>query len=149
MVDMDLTQFFDRDNHDLLMARLTCRIEYKRLPGLIRRYLQAGLMAGGLVSPRRDGTPQGGPLSPLRSNILLDDLDKELERRGHAFVRYADDCSIFMKSERAGQRVLDSVGRFLEKRLRLQVNQAKSAVARPWKCSFLGYTVTPHRQPRC
>ena len=148
MVDMDLAKFFDRVNHDVLMARLARRIEDKRLLRLIRRYLQAGLMAGGLISPRREGTPQGGPLSPLLSNILLDDLDKELERRGHAFVRYADDCSIFVQSERAGQRVLASVSRFLEKRLRLQVNQAKSAVARPWKRSFLGYTVTPHRQPR-
>ena len=148
MVDMDLAKFFDRVNHDVLMARLARRIEDKRLLGLIRRYLQAGLMAGGLISPRREGTPQGGPLSPLLSNILLDDLDKELERRGHAFVRYADDCSIFVQSERAGQRVLDSVGRFLEKRLRLQVNRAKSAVDRPWKRSFLGYTVTPHRRPR-
>ena len=148
MVDMDLAKFFDRVNHDVLMARLARRIEDKRLLGLIRRYLQAGLMAEGLISPRRQGTPQGGPLSPLLSNILLDDLDKELERRGHAFVRYADDCSIFVRSERAGQRVLDSVGRFLEKRLRLQVNPAKSAVARPWKRSFLGYTVTTHRKPR-
>ena len=148
MVDMDLAKFFDRVNHDVLMARLARRIEDKRLLGLIRRYLQAGLLAGGLVSPRREGTPQGGPLSPLLSNILLDDLDKELERRGHAFVRYADDCSIFVRSERAGERVLSSVGRFLEERLRLQVNQAKSAVARPWKRSFLGYTVTAHRQPR-
>src|SRR6056297_1995647 len=148
MVDMDLAKFFDRVNHDVLMARLARRIEDKRLLGLIRRYLQAGLMAEGLISPRRQGTPQGGPLSPLLSNILLDDLDKELERRGHAFVRYADDCSIFVRSERAGQRVLDSVGRFLEKRLRLQVNRAKSAVDRPWKRSFLGYTVTWHRQPR-
>lgn len=148
MVDMDLAQFFDRVNHDVLMARLARRIGDKRLLGLIRRYLQAGLMAGGLVSPRREGTPQGGPLSPLLSNILLDDLDRELERRGHAFVRYADDCSIFVQSERAGQRVLDSVGRFVERRLRLQVNRAKSAVDRPWKRSFLGYTVTWHRQPR-
>jgi len=148
MVDMDLAQFFDRVNHDVLMARLARRIEDKRLLGLVRRYLQAGLMAGGLVSARRQGTPQGGPLSPLLSNILLDDLDRELERRGHAFVRYADDCSIFVRSERAGQRVLASVGRFLEKRLRLRVNQAKSAVDRPWRRSFLGYTVTWHRQPR-
>lgn len=148
MVDMDLAKFFDRVNHDVLMARLARRVEDKRLLGLIRRYLQAGLMAGGLVSPRRQGTPQGGPLSPLLSNILLDDLDKELERRGHAFVRYADDCSIFVQSERAGQRVLASVGRFLEKRLRLRVNQAKSAVDRPWRRSFLGYTVTWHRDPR-
>lgn len=148
MVDMDLAQFFDRVNHDVLMARLARRIEDKRLLGLIRRYLQAGLMVGGLVSPRRQGTPQGGPLSPLLSNILLDDLDRELERRGHVFVRYADDCSIFVRSERAGRRVLASVGRFLEERLRLEVNQAKSAVARPWRRSFLGYTVTWHRQPR-
>jgi len=148
MVDMDLAQFFDRVNHDVLMARLARRIGDKPLLGLIRRYLQAGLMAGGLVSPRREGTPQGGPLSPLLSNILLDDLDRELERRGHAFVRYADDCSIFVQSERAGQRVLESVGRFVQKRLRLQVNRAKSAVDRPWKRSFLGYTVTRHRQPR-
>ncbi len=148
MVDMDLAQFFDRVNHDVLMARMARRIEDKRLLGLIRRYLQAGLMAGGLVSPRRQGTPQGGPLSPLLSNILLDDLDRELERRGHAFVRYADDCSIFVRSERAGQRVLASVGCFLAKRLRLEVNQAKSAVDRPWRRSFLGYTVTWHRQPR-
>lgn len=148
MVDLDLARFFDRVNHDVLMARLARRIEDRRLLGLIRRYLQAGLMAGGLVSPRREGTPQGGPLSPLLSNILLDDLDRELERRGHAFVRYADDCSIYVQSERAGQRVLDSVGRFVEKRLRLQVNRAKSAVDRPWKRSFLGYTVTRHRQPR-
>ncbi len=148
MVDMDLAKFFDRVNHDVLMARLARRIEDKRLLGLIRRYLQAGLMAGGLVSPRREGTPQGGPLSPLLSNILLDDLDKALERRGHAFVRYADDCSIFVRSKRSGERVLASVGRFLEQRLRLQVNQAKSAVARPWERSFLGYTVTWHHQPR-
>ncbi|NBD96132.1 MAG: group II intron reverse transcriptase/maturase [Gammaproteobacteria bacterium] len=148
MVDMDLAKFFDRVNHDVLMARLARRIEDQRLLRLIRRYLQAGLMAGGLVSPRREGTPQGGPLSPLLSNIMLDDLDQELERRGHAFVRYADDCSIFVQSARAGQRVLASVSRFLEKRLRLQVNQAKSALARPWKRGFLGYTVTPHHQPR-
>ncbi|MGK7295549.1 MAG: group II intron reverse transcriptase/maturase [Candidatus Wenzhouxiangella sp. M2_3B_020] len=148
MVDMDLAQFFDRVNHDVLMARLARRIGDKRLLGLIGRYLQAGLMAGGLVSPRREGTPQGGPLSPLLSNIVLDDLDRELERRGHAFIRYADDCSIFVQSERAGQRVLASVGRFVEKRLRLQVNRAKSAVDRPWKRSVLGYTVTRHRQPR-
>jgi RNA-directed DNA polymerase len=148
MVDLDLAQFFDRVNHDVLMARLARRIEDKRLLGLIRRYLQVGLMAGGLISLRRQGTPQGGPLSPLLSNILLDDLDKELERRGHAFVRYADDCSIFVQSRRAGQRVLASVGRFVEKRLRLQLNRAKSAVDRPWKRSFLGYTVTRHRQPR-
>lgn len=104
-------------------------------------------MEGGLVSQRVEGTPQGGPLSPLLSNILLDEMDKELERRGHCFVRYADDCSIFVQSKRAGERVLDSLERFLQKRLRLQVNRDKSAVDRPWKRSFLGYTVTVHKKP--
>ena len=148
MVDMDLAQFFDRVNHDVLMARLARRIEDKRLLLLIRRYLQAGMMEGGAISQRSEGTPQGGPLSPLLSNILLDEMDKELERRGHRFVRYADDCSIFVQSERAGERVLDSLERFLQKRLRLQVNRDKSAVDRPWKRSFLGYTVTVHKKPR-
>ncbi len=148
MVDMDLAQFFDRVNHDVLMARLARRIDDKRLLHLIRRYLQAGMMAGGVISQRTEGTPQGGPLSPLLSNILLDEMDKELERRGHSFVRYADDCSIFVQSKRAGERVLDSLERFLQKRLRLQVNRDKSAVDRPWKRSFLGYTVTVHKQPK-
>ena len=148
VVDMDLEKFFDRVNHDVLMARLARRIEDKRVLGLIRRYLTAGIMAGGLVSPRVQGTPQGSPLSPLLSNIMLDDLDKELEKRGHAFCRYADDCNIYVRSKRAGERVLASVAKFLESRLRLSVNWEKSAVDRPWKRKFLGYGMTSHRRPR-
>jgi RNA-directed DNA polymerase len=148
VVDMDLEKFFDRVNHDVLMARLARRIEDKRILRLIRRYLQAGMMEGGVVSPRREGTPQGGPLSPLLSNVLLDELDKELERRGHRYVRYADDCNIFVRSRRAGERVLDGVERFLTKRLRLKVNREKSTVDRPWNRKFLGYTFTMHFQPK-
>ncbi|MCH9001455.1 MAG: group II intron reverse transcriptase/maturase [Planctomycetes bacterium] len=148
VVDMDLEKFFDRVNHDVLMSRLARRIEDKRILRLVRRYLQAGMMAGGIVSPRSEGTPQGGPLSPLLSNVLLDELDKELERRGHRFVRYADDCNIYVRSLRAGERVLDSTERFLKKRLRLTVNREKSAVDRPWKRKFLGYTFTMHFQPK-
>ena len=148
VVDMDLEKFFDRVNHDVLMARVTRRVKDKRVLGLIRRYLQAGMMEGGLVSPRTQGTPQGGPLSPLLSNILLDDLDKELERRGHRFARYADDCNIYVGSKAAGERVLASLERFLGRRLRLTVNRAKSAVDRPWNRKFLGYSVTWHKQPR-
>lgn len=148
VVDMDLEKFFDRVNHDILMARLARRIEDKRLLSLIRRYLQAGLMIGGVVSPRMEGTPQGGPLSPLLSNILLDDLDKELEKRGHAFCRYADDCNIYVRSRYAGQRVLVSLTNFLTTRLKLKVNSEKSAVARPWKRKFLGYSMTFHKWPR-
>ncbi len=148
VVDMDLEKFFDRVNHDVLMSRLARRIEDKRILRLIRRYLQAGMMAGGMVSPRSEGTPQGGPLSPLLSNVLLDELDQELEQRGHRFVRYADDCNIYVRSRRAGERVLDSTERFLKKRLRLTVNREKSAVDRPWKRKFLGYTFTMHFQPK-
>jgi RNA-directed DNA polymerase len=148
VVDMDLEKFFDRVNHDILMSRVARRIKDKRLLSLIRRYLQAGMMEGGLVSPRTEGTPQGGPLSPLLSNILLDELDKELERRGHHFVRYADDCNIYVRSQRSGQRVLTSVEQFLWDRLRLTVNQEKSAVDRPWNRKFLGYSFTTHYQPR-
>lgn len=148
VVDMDLEKFFDRVNHDILMSRLARRISDKRVLGLIRRYLQAGMMAGGVVSARAEGTPQGGPLSPLLSNVLLDELDKELERRGHKFCRYADDCNIYVRSKAAGERVLKSVTEFLSKRLRLQVNAAKSAVARPWERKFLGYSMTWHKQPR-
>jgi len=148
VVDMDLEKFFDRVNHDVLMSRLARRIEDKRILRLVRRYLQAGMMAGGIVSPRSEGTPQGGPLSPLLSNVLLDELDKELQRRGHRFVRYADDCNICVRSRRAGERVLDSTERFLQKRLRLTVNREKSAVDRPWKRKFLGYTFTVHFQPK-
>ena len=148
VVDLDLEQFFDRVNHDVLMARLARRIEDKRVLRLIRRYLQAGAMLGGIETQRREGTPQGGPLSPLLSNILLDELDKELERRGHRFCRYADDCNIYLRSRRAAERVMVSTTRFLERRLRLRVNADKSAVARPWKRKFLGYSMTMHKQPR-
>jgi len=148
VVDMDLEKFFDRVNHDVLMARVARRIGDKRLLKLIRRYLAAGVMVDGIAQVREEGTPQGGPLSPLLSNILLDDLDKELERRGHRFCRYADDCNIYVKSAAAGERVMESIARFLEKRLRLKVNRDKSAVDRPWNRKFLGYTMTPHHRPR-
>ena len=131
VVDVDLEKFFDRVNHDVLMSRLARRIKDKRILKLIRRFLQAGIMEGGIVSPRVEGTPQGSPLSPLLSNILLDEWDKELEQRGHRFVRYADDCNIYVRSQKAGERVLASVERFLLKRLRLLVNREKSAMGRP------------------
>jgi RNA-directed DNA polymerase len=148
VVDLDLEKFFDRVNHDVLMARVARRVADQRVLRLIRRYLQAGLMTGGITTARSEGTPQGGPLSPLLSNILLDDLDKELERRGHAFCRYADDCNIYVRTRRAGERVMASITRFLTERLRLKVNAAKSAVDRPWGRTFLGYTMTAHKQPR-
>lgn len=182
VADMDLEKFFDRVNHDVLMARVARRVDDARVLALIGRYLRAGLMDGGVVSQRTEGTPvcsdaygrstpecvaahlchlhalmtqrrghqgmRGGPLSPLLSNILLDDLDKELERRGHAFVRYADDCNIYVRSRAAGERVLASLTRFLSRRLKLAVNAAKSAVDRPWKRTFLGYTMTHHHAPR-
>jgi len=148
VVDLDLEKFFDRVNHDVLMARVARRVKDKRVLRLIRRYLQAGMMAGGVVSPRVEGTPQGGPLSPLLSNILLDDLDQELAARGHRFVRYADDCNVYVRSKAAGERVLASLERFLAKRLRLKINRDKSAVARPWERKFLGYSVTVHRETK-
>jgi RNA-directed DNA polymerase len=148
VVDLDLEKFFDRVNHDVLMARVKRRVKDGRVLRVINRYLQAGLMAEGVVSPRTEGTPQGGPLSPLLSNILLDELDKELERRGHRFARYADDCNVYVRSRRAGERVMASLERFLREKLRLRVNRAKSAVARPWERKFLGYSVTTHHQPR-
>jgi len=148
VVDLDLEKFFDRVNHDLLMGRLAKRITDRRVLQLIRRYLEAGMMADGLVSPRREGTPQGGPLSPLLSNILLTELDRELERRGHRFCRYADDCNIYVRSQRAGERLLASLTRFLAERLKLKVNEAKSAVAPPWRRKFLGYSLTWHKAPR-
>ena len=148
IVDMDLEKFFDRVNHDVLMSRVARKVKDKRVLGLIRRYLQAGVLADGVVSQRTEGTPQGGPLSPLLSNILLDDVDKELESRGHVFCRYADDCNIYVQSKRAGQRVLVSVTQFLARRLKLKVNETKSAVDRPWKRKFLGYSMTFHKQPR-
>ncbi|MCW8984505.1 MAG: group II intron reverse transcriptase/maturase [Thermoanaerobaculales bacterium] len=148
VVDIDLEKFFDRVNHDVLMSRIARKVKDKRVLGLIRRYLQAGVLSEGVVSQRTEGTPQGGPLSPLLSNILLDDLDKELESRGHTFCRYADDCNIYVRSKRAGQRVLASVTQFLARHLKLKVNQTKSAVDRPWKRKFLGYSMTFHKQPR-
>jgi RNA-directed DNA polymerase len=148
VVDLDLEKFFDRVNHDVLMARVGRKIEDRRVLGLIRRYLQSGIMLGGVVEQRVEGTPQGGPLSPLLSNILLDDLDQELERRGHRFCRYADDCNVYVKSCRAGERVMASLKAFLWDKLRLKVNEAKSSVTRPWETKFLGYSMTVQRQPR-
>ena len=148
VVDMDLEKFFDRVNHDLLMQKLSTKIEDGRVLRLIRRYLEAGMMADGMVSPRTEGTPQGGPLSPLLSNILLTELDRELERRGHTFCRYADDCNIYVKSKEAGERVMVSITRFLADTLKLTVNAAKSAVARPWERKFLGYSLTWHKAPK-
>ncbi len=148
VVDMDLEKFFDRVNHDLLMEQLSKTIGDGRVLRLIRRYLEAGMMAEGTVSPRTQGTPQGGPLSPLLSNVLLTALDRELERRGHAFCRYADDCNIYVRSEAAGERVMASISQFLAERLKLTVNMTKSAVARPWKRPFLGYSMSWHQAPR-
>ena len=148
VVDIDLEKFFDRVNHDMLMARVARRIKDKRILRLIRRYLQAGIMDEGLIKASLEGTPQGGPLSPLLSNIFLDDLDKELERRGHKFCRYADDCNIYVGSKKAGESVMISITRFLEKRLKLKVNAKKSAVDRPSKRKFLGYSMTFNKQPR-
>ncbi len=148
VVDLDLEQFFDRVNHDILMSRLARTIKDRILLKLIRRYLQSGIMIDGVVTARLKGTPQGSPLSPLLSNILLDEFDKELTRRGHCFCRYADDCNIYVQSKKAGERVLASVTRYLEQSLKLKVNQEKSAVDRPWKRQFLGYTVCNRRKPR-
>ena len=148
VVDVDLEKFFDRVNHDVLMARVARRVKDKRVLHLIRRFLRAGIMEGGLEAQHSAGTPQGGPLSPLLSNILLDELDKELEQRGHRFVRYADDCNVYVKSEAAGTRVMKSLERFLQQRLRLRINRDKSAVARPWERKFLGFTVTVKGAPR-
>lgn len=139
VVDIDLEKFFDRVNHDILMARLARHVADKRLLRIVRRFLEAGLMTEGVCVRRDEGTPQGGPLSPLLANLLLDDLDKELERRGHRFCRYADDCNIYVQSQAAGARVLASVTTFLEGALKLRVNRAKSAVAPAWERKFLGY----------
>ena len=141
-VDFDLEKFFDRVNHDKLMGQVAKRVADKRLLKLIRAFLNAGVMENGLVGPSGEGTPQGGPLSPLLSNLVLDELDRELERRGHRFVRYADDCNIYVRSERAGQRVMESIAQFITQRLKLKVNEAKSAVARPQERKFLGFSFT-------
>jgi RNA-directed DNA polymerase len=148
VVDLDIEKFFDRVNHDILMSRVAKRIGDKVLLKLLRRYLEAGMMVNGVVLPREEGTPQGGPLSPLLSNILLDELDKELERRGHRHCRYADDCNVYVRSRKAGERVMQSLEEFLAKRLRLKVNRHKSQVARPWKRKFLGYSMTFEKKPR-
>jgi RNA-directed DNA polymerase len=148
VVDIDLEKFFDRVNHDRLMARVSTRVKDKRMLGLIRSFLTAGVLEGGLVSPTDEGAPQGGPLSPLLSNIVLDELDRELEERGHAFVRYADDCNIYVRSERAGQRVMRSLRALITKRLRLRVNEEKSAVARPHQRKFLGFSFTSQKSAR-
>ena len=142
VVDVDLENFFDQVNHDILMSRIERKIEDKRILKLIRKYLKVGVMVDGAVSPRSEGTPQGGPLSPLLSNILLTDLDRELEQRGHCFVRYADDVMLYVKSERAGQRVLSNLKRFIETRLKLRVNEHKSAVAPSSKRPYLGYLIS-------
>ena len=148
VVDMDLEKFFDRVNHDILMARVAKRVTDKRALRLIRAFLSAGVLEGGLVNPTREGTPQGGPLSPLLSNLLLDDLDRELEKRGLSFVRYADDCNIYVRSKRAGERVMASITRYLSRHLKLTVNTEKSAVARPWERKFLGFSFTNEREPK-
>jgi len=148
VVDLDLEKFFDRVNHDKLMGRIAKRINDKQLLKLIRAFLEAGVMEGGLVSPVDEGTPQGGPLSPLLSNIVLDELDRELERRGHRFVRYADDSNIYVRSRRAGERVMMSIKGFITRKLKLKVNEQKSAVAQPGERKFLGFSFTWQRKPK-
>ncbi len=148
VVDLDLEKFFDRVNHDKLMAAIARRVSDKRMLKLIRAFLESGVMENGLVSPVEEGTPQGGPLSPLLSNLVLDELDRELERRRHRFVRYADDCNIYVASERAGKRVMQSVTSFLRRRLKLKVNESKSAVARPQERKFLGFSFTSGTRPK-
>src|ERR1700755_637720 len=148
VVDLDLEKFFDRVNHDKLMASIARRVTDKRVLRLIGAFLKVGVLENGLVSPAEEGTPQGGPLSPLLSNIVLDELDRELERRKHRFVRYADDCNIYVRSRQAGQRVMTNVTRFLTRRLKLKVNEAKSAVARPVERKFLGFSFSNNKDPK-
>ena len=148
VVDLDLEKFFDRVNHDKLIARIAARVSDQRMLKLIRAFLKAGVMEHGLVSPVDEGTPQGGPLSPLLSNIVLDEFDRELERRGLRFARYADDSNIYVRSRRAGERVMASITRFITTKLKLKVNEQKSAVARPWERKFLGFSFTANREPK-
>lgn len=148
VVDIDLEKFFDRVNHDMLMGRVAKRVGDKRVLKRIRAFLNAGVMEDGLVSPSTEGTPQGGPLSPLLSNLMLDELDQELERRGHRVVRYADDCNIYVRSERAGHRVMQSITRFITTRLKLRVNASKSAVDRPHRRTFLGFSFVNGPDPK-
>jgi len=148
VVDLDLEKFFDRVNHDKLMARIATRVGDQRMLKLIRTFLKAGVMEGGLVSPVDEGTPQGGPLSPLLSNIVLDEFDRELERRGLRFARYADDCNVYVRSRRAGERVMASITRFITTKLKLKVNEQKSAVAEPWERKFLGFSFTRFGTPK-
>jgi RNA-directed DNA polymerase len=149
VVDIDLEKFFDQVNHDVLMSRVRQRVQDRRVVSLIHRFLKAGVLTlEGSVEPTAEGTPQGGPLSPLLANLLLDELDKELEKRGHRFVRYADDANIYVRSQQAGERVMASVTRFLKRKLRLKVNEAKSAVDRPWNRTFLGFTFTKRQSNR-
>ncbi len=145
VVDIDLEKFFDRVNHDMLMARVAREVKDKRVLKLIRAYLESGVMVNGVVMETEEGTPQGGPLSPLLSNVMLDDLDKELEKRGHKFVRYADDCNIYVKTQRAGERVMESVREFLEKKLKLRVNPKKSKVDKAQRVKFLGFSFYKHK----
>ncbi len=148
VVDFDLASFFDRINHDVLMGLVSKRVKDRRVIKLIRAFLNAGVMENGLVKPTEEGAPQGGPLSPILSNLMLHELDRELEKRAHKFVRFADDSNVYVRSKRAGERVMASVTKFLEKKLRLQVNKEKSAVARPWERKFLGFSFTNHKLPK-
>jgi RNA-directed DNA polymerase len=148
VVDIDLEKFFDRVNHDVLMGLVAKRVSDRRILLLIRGFLTAGVLADGLVGPTDEGTPQGGPLSPLLSNLMLDVLDRELEKRGHRFARYADDCNIYVRSQKAGERVMASIERFLTRRLKLRISKTKSAVAPPHRRKFLGFSFTSEEQPR-
>ncbi len=148
VVDIDLANFFDEVNHDRLISRIRRKVNDRHILRLIRIYLRSGIMTGGVMTLRHKGTPQGSPLSPLLSNIVLDELDKELETRGHKFCRYADDCNIYVRSRKAGDRAMQSIGKFVENKLRLRVNQLKSAVSRPWRRVFLGYSFTSDRNAK-
>lgn len=148
VVDLDLEKFFDRVNHDKLMSLIAKKVDNRQVLRLIRKYLQSGVLINGVVMDSEEGTPQGGPLSPLLSNIILDELDKELEKRGHKFVRYADDSNIYVKSKKAGERAKESITRFIEQKLKLKVNKEKSAVDRPWKRKFLGFSFTFNKEPK-